>query len=211
MDRSHISIEKLRRANIAEAVEVLAQAYYDNPLPAHAFGKLSRSSRLAKLRRIYRCVLESALVSGHVYIVRRSGAIAGTAVAYSPDQIANPVARSAVHLAAVSSTGLRGAYTYISYAQHIDKLLPTSPHWHLFVVGVAPKFQRQGIGRALVQHFNRVADKDGVPSVLSTGREDQIPFYNALGYAVTNISALSRIDSIVVRVMEREVDAPYPS
>jgi ribosomal protein S18 acetylase RimI-like enzyme len=207
MDTPHISIEKLRRVNISEAAEVLAQAYYSNPLPLHAFGKMKSSKRLIKVRRIYRGIVESGLLIGHVYVVRRKGVIAGIAVAYSPNANARPIAMKVLHAATVTSTGIRGAIAYTQFSKHIAQLKPTTPHWHLFAVGVAPGFQRQGIGQALVQHFNRIADKDSTPSFLTTTREDQVPFYNALGYKVTRIAALPRMEEIVVRAMHRDVEA----
>lgn len=205
MDTNHISIEKLRRKNIDEAVEVFAQAFYNNPLPMQAFGKLSSQKRLARVRRIYRGAVESALLSGHVYIVRRKGVIAGAAIAYSPDSKVMPLARNAIHTATVFLSGVRAAFVYGQHSRHVAKLIPNDPHWRLYFVGVAPNYQREGIGKALVRHFNRLADKDGVPSYLVTAREDHVPFYSAQGYNVTNVSAVPRVEDAVVRVMKRDV------
>lgn len=205
MDRSHISIEKLRRANLSEAVEVLAQAYYNNPLPMHAFGRLPSKKRLVRVRRIYRGAVESALVAGHIYVVRRNGAIVATAIAYSPDSKVQPMAQNLIHYSSVLTTGPRAAIAYHQFSRHVSQFTPTTPHWHLFAVGVAPSFQRQGIGEALVKHFNWMADKAGMPSFLFTAREDQVPFYNALGYKVTNLAAVPKLEKVVVRMMERAV------
>lgn len=95
------------------------------------------------------------------------------------------------------------AYNY--FGRYISQFEPPTPHWHLYAVGVAPNYQRQGIGEALVKHFNRIADKDNRPSFLTTAREDQVPFYSAQGYKVTNVSAVPKMEDIVVRVMQREV------
>lgn len=204
MDHNHISIEKLRRSSIGDAVEVFAQAFYNNPVPMQAFGKLTSKKRLARVRRIYRGAIESALVSGHVYVVRRQGKIAGAAIAFPATDLTKKIARNAIETAAVASCGLRAAFVYGQYSRHVNQLISPDSHWRLYFVGVSPGFQRQGIGQALVKHFNRMADNDGTPSYLATAREDQVPFYNALGYRVTSVSAIPGVEDAVVRVMKRD-------
>lgn len=57
MPNSHVSIENLTRRHLPDAVEVIAQAFYRNPLAKHAFGDLDDETRLRRARRVYRGVM----------------------------------------------------------------------------------------------------------------------------------------------------------
>ena len=52
------------------------------------------------------------------------------------------------------------------------------------VVGVAPAFQGQGYGRALLQPLLDQADREGVPVYLETAQPKNVSFYERLGFRV---------------------------
>ncbi len=58
------------------------------------------------------------------------------------------------------------------------------PHWYVMVVGVAPAFQGQGLGRALLQPMLDRAAADGVPCYLETTQPRNVTFYERLGFRV---------------------------
>ena len=66
-----------------------------------------------------------------------------------------------------------------------EKLRPAEPHWHLDIVGVSPDRQGLGIGSALVKVGLGGADRAGVPAFLVTSDAPNVPFYEHLGFAVT--------------------------
>ncbi|KAI0261086.1 hypothetical protein BC834DRAFT_495270 [Gloeopeniophorella convolvens] len=56
--------------------------------------------------------------------------------------------------------------------------------WHLQVLGVRERFQRHGIGRALIEHIRPLAQADGVPLCLETQDSNNVPYYQARGFAL---------------------------
>ena len=58
------------------------------------------------------------------------------------------------------------------------------PHWYLAGIGVEPPLQRQGIGSALMQPGLEGAEHDGLPVVLLTNSEVNLPFYRHHGFEV---------------------------
>ena len=59
---------------------------------------------------------------------------------------------------------------------------PTTAHWYLSHLGVAPERQGAGVGRALVEAGLRRADSDGVGAYLETANPDNVAFYEAAGF-----------------------------
>ncbi len=60
----------------------------------------------------------------------------------------------------------------------------TSPYWHLFILGVEPGHQGQGVGRGLLAPVLAQADAAGERSYLETLEERNLAFYSRLGFAV---------------------------
>jgi ribosomal protein S18 acetylase RimI-like enzyme len=67
-----------------------------------------------------------------------------------------------------------------SDAQH-----PSEPHWYLHVAGCSPAHQGKGFGKAAIRAGLARARADGVPAYLETANENNLAFYQALGFRVT--------------------------
>ncbi len=67
----------------------------------------------------------------------------------------------------------------------IEAAHPEEPHWYLAVVGTEPRLQHQGIGSALLAPVLARCDRDFVPAYLESSREDNVAFYQRLGFEVT--------------------------
>lgn len=58
------------------------------------------------------------------------------------------------------------------------------PHWYIFLIGVDPPAQGQGLGNALLRPLFEEADVAGVPCYLETFNPDNLPFYRRHGFEV---------------------------
>jgi ribosomal protein S18 acetylase RimI-like enzyme len=58
--------------------------------------------------------------------------------------------------------------------------------WYLWMVGVAPAAQRQGVGGGLIRQVLKAADAEGAGCYLDTHRLDNVRFYRALGFEVVS-------------------------
>lgn len=54
---------------------------------------------------------------------------------------------------------------------------PTKPHWYLWLIGVDPAFQRQGIGSALLRHTLKACDERQEIAFLESSDPLNVPFY----------------------------------
>jgi ribosomal protein S18 acetylase RimI-like enzyme len=67
-----------------------------------------------------------------------------------------------------------------------DAAHPAEPHWYLHIVGARPESQRRGFGGAAVMAGLTRADQDHLPAYLETANEQNIGFYDRLGFVVTH-------------------------
>lgn len=87
------------------------------------------------------------------------------------------------------------------------KALMPNPHWYLSAVGVSPDRQGEGLGSALVRSGLRRADDDNVLVYLETETEDNVRFYEHLGFDVVEQITATALD-LPVWLMTRPPPAP---
>lgn len=203
MSAAHVTIENLTRRHLSDAVEVIAQAFYKNGLARHALRGVDEQTRLKRVRRIYRGVMEVALQKGRVFVVRREGRIAGAAVAYPPSEQGMGFVSRAISGMGVITVGPAATGRYVAYEREIQKMRPKMPHWYLFFLGVTPAYHGQGIGTAFVRHICRLADADHVPCYLETTVEQQLEFYARHGFVHEETRPLKFLDDMHVSGMLR--------
>ena len=82
-------------------------------------------------------------------------------------------------------------------------------YWHLFILGVAPDHQSQGVGGRLIRPVLAEADAAGERCYLETLEERNLSFYSRLGFAVGEEVAQPGLPTFWTMVREpREVQTP---
>ena len=84
-------------------------------------------------------------------------------------------------------------------------------YWHLFILGVAPDHQGQGVGSRLVAPVLAEADRAGERCYLETLEEHNLSFYSRLGFTVGEEVAQPGLPTFWTMVREpRDVQTPAP-
>ena len=83
---------------------------------------------------------------------------------------------------------------YMNVSDALRKKHAPEPYWYLWVLGVDPSSQRQGIGGRLMQPVLEQADKEGIPCYLETENEQNIGVYQRLGFNVVESKAIPIIN-----------------
>jgi GNAT superfamily N-acetyltransferase len=81
-------------------------------------------------------------------------------------------------------TGWRAALLLKGHRM-LDQAAPDRPHWYLRVVGVAPQYQRHGVGMVLLRPALERCDREGTPAYLVASQCKNVPFYEQQGFRVT--------------------------
>jgi ribosomal protein S18 acetylase RimI-like enzyme len=74
---------------------------------------------------------------------------------------------------------------YYLEAQH-QRLMP-EPHYYLFLLGVEPARQGQGVGSQLITPMLARCDREQARVYLETSRADNLPFYERHGFEVVEV------------------------
>jgi ribosomal protein S18 acetylase RimI-like enzyme len=61
---------------------------------------------------------------------------------------------------------------------------PREPHWYLPLLGVDPARQGRGLGGLLLEHANRLFDRDGVVAYLESSNPRNVGLYQRHGFEV---------------------------
>jgi len=64
-----------------------------------------------------------------------------------------------------------------------DRYHPQEPHYYIRTLGVAPRFQGQGLGTALLRPTIDRCDEEGVPAYLEASSQRSAALYERLGFA----------------------------
>jgi ribosomal protein S18 acetylase RimI-like enzyme len=159
----------------------LARAFADDPVMRWLLPTArARTQRLPRLFAMELCYLY--LPHEEVYTTRD---LAGGAMWAPPGGWRTPAASILRALPRLVWT-LRGHMpTAVHCVTAIERIHPPEAHWYLAVVGTEPSRQHEGIGSALLAPVLERCDHDFVPAYLESSREDNLAFYQRLGFEVT--------------------------
>jgi ribosomal protein S18 acetylase RimI-like enzyme len=176
-----VDVVRLERSRLGEASDVLARAFRDDPAWVWLIPDDERRARL--LPWLFRVGFE--VTAADVWAT--PGAVRGAARWLPPGR---PAMRIGPTLRALVTTPFRlGAATtpFLAYGRSVEALraeVAPGPHWYLAGIGVDPSAQRTGVGSALIAPGVEAAARDGLPTVLLTNNEANLPFYERHGFVV---------------------------
>ena len=188
-------VEPATLDHLEAVVEVLTDAFVDDPIMAWAFERSVRPRRLAALW---------TFMAGAGYLPRGRSALAGSAGAalwLGPGEELSEAfweARGADFATAVEGDVERlGALGQEMGARH-----PSVEHWYLLAIGCRPAAQGRGVGSALLEHTLAHVDEGGHAAYLEATTPRSRALYERFGFVVT--AEFSAADSPPLWGMWRE-------
>ena len=189
-----IKIAPLDIKDTEKAIEVLFAAFGRDPLMYYFFG--NEYQNLARYLMQYVCKLAdiSDLLLWGAFIEEE---LTGVAQITSPEAVdqnkQEEIAQVEEQLAiAVGEAVIARIERYV---QVKEASKPKQPHFYLNVLGVLPKSQGQGVGKALIEKLHKMSE-ESTPScgvALDTENERNLDFYHRLGYCVSTKTDLDRV------------------
>ncbi|MDJ0848924.1 MAG: GNAT family N-acetyltransferase [Myxococcota bacterium] len=168
---------------VADAIEVLARAFRDNPLNVAAVGG-TPERRLGSNRAGTRGLVEVAQRHQAVWTVCEGARLAGALIGTPPGEYPLPAAPLRERMRALRVQGFRVARRWAQVFRALERLHPLEPHWYLGTLGVDPDAQGRGLGGTLLRQWLAHADATGASVYLETDRERNLRFYGRAGFSV---------------------------
>jgi GNAT superfamily N-acetyltransferase len=175
-------VTQLPGALRTQAVEVLAAAFLNDPAWV-AIGPRRVPARRRLLDRYYDILVREALRwGGPSWCVIHERSVVGVALTYA-NGLRFPPPRATLRetppfLLAGPGPGLRAAWVDSVMKRHH----PHHEHLLLWYLAAHPTVQRQGIGRALLDHVRSEAGRARRPIYLDTTKPSNVPYYESQGY-----------------------------
>lgn len=171
-----------------QATQMLARAFLTDPAYTAIFP--NEVERKKALQRLFGAVVSYSLVYG---LVHTTPALEGAACWLLPGNAEITLwrmLRTGLGLQrAVVSFSAQARQTVLATLEYLDEIHKREapgPHWYLWLLGVEPEFQGQGIGSRLIQPILARADQEGLPCYLETQTEENVAFYQKRGFEVVS-------------------------
>ena len=178
-------ITRLAERQVEEAGEMLGRAFFDNPMAVYLLP--DAATRIRPLTWMFDRTTRYGHLFGEVYTT--TGGIDGAAVWLTPES--PPMSRETAGRAGMAELpqkmGPEAFPRLMVMKSHFDELRrrdAPEPHWYLWVLGVDPPRQGQGVGSALLQPVLAQADTAGLPCYVETDKPINVPFYQRHGFEV---------------------------
>ncbi|MCK4177639.1 GNAT family N-acetyltransferase [Aciditerrimonas ferrireducens] len=187
-------------AELPRLVEVLAEAFDDDPLACYLFPPAGVRRR--GLRRFFRLQLRRLLAgAGEVWTTED---LLGAALWVPPVAERPASLRDLWALAPVLVDLLAGGRPTVALRllADVERARPTEPHWYLATLGTAPRAQGRGIGSTLLQAVLARLDAEGLPAYLESSKERNVPFYARHGFEIVG-EARAKDDPLTLWLMWR--------
>jgi ribosomal protein S18 acetylase RimI-like enzyme len=166
------------------AGDVLARAFFDDPLSVYLFP--NEAKRPDQLRWLYRGSARYAHRYGETYATPDVGGVALWLPPERPHPSQLGMVRVGMGLAPLKfgPGWLRRSVAAMNALDERHKLDVAPRHWYLFLLGVDPSHQGQGMGGRLIEPVLTRAAADGVTCYLDTTNERNVAFYRKHGFEV---------------------------
>jgi len=195
---------RLRKDHVKAASRMLARAFHDDPVVAHAYHDAAEMR--ARLPYVYEFLLRSSLP--HAQAWATSEQLEGIALwTHSEQATVSPrtfLLSGAIWPAFRMGVGAaRRMRPFFDYVEKRRRELVSFAHWYLAVIGVDPESQGRGHGGSLLRPMLSWLDEQGLPSCLETEKERNVSLYRHFDYEVIDDYVIPDTD-VRLWVMLRE-------
>lgn len=183
---------RLDARQIKAASELLGRAFMRDPMWEYLAPGLARRARV--LPPSFGITVRYSLRYGEVYTTPALDGVACWLTPGTTSPSLSQLIRLSIHGAPLE-LGLMGLLRYTAvenYTSEVHKHSLPGRHWYLWVIGVEPARQGQGIGAMLIQPVLARADAGGLPCYLETMNEVNVPFYQKHGFKVVSEGEVPR-------------------
>jgi GNAT superfamily N-acetyltransferase len=199
-----LEIQAAGRGDAAEAAQLLARAFSDDPLSRWFLP--AESTRERRLRQYFLTELRyESLLRGAVDVARADRRIIGAAAWLRPGSaLGTELAALPGYLQAFG----RRISTVVRYQTVALAARPRQePYWYLAIIGVDPARQGSGVGAALLRSRLAQCDQEGTAAYLESSKLANVPVYQHFGFEATGVLGLPEGAPAVTTMWRPPADA----
>ncbi len=206
MDSQALSVRPAVPADVGPLAGVLARAFYDDP----PFVWMLPDSRTRQLRarRLFATILRAeAMRHGGVEVAIQGGAVVGGTIWLPPGHWHPTTTQQLLSLPGyIRALGRRlGPSSVLQSA--LSRAHPREPHWYLYVIGVEPDRQGQGVAGSLLRSRLRRCDHEGQPAYLESSKVTNVPLYEHFGFRSTGTPALPEGAPVITTMWRSPIES----
>jgi len=196
-DLRPIEVTALDASEFVTAGEVLAGAFQDDPLWVAVIGDPMRRPEL--LARMFAGLTKTTVTARG--IAEKTPRLEGVALWLPPARDIRlwDMARSGFLLPrfvlSLPRQDRQQLMAVLGQVGERKKTLMREPHWYVSTIGVDADYQGQGLGLALMGHGISRADRGDTPIYLETEAEENVGFYQHLGFEVIEVFTPEGLDA----------------
>jgi ribosomal protein S18 acetylase RimI-like enzyme len=182
-------INELRRLTgqqLPQATAMIGRAFHKDPLSIYVYP--DEAERARRLPLMFGIALRYTLRYGEVTTTPE---VSGAACWLPPEHGSMSIWQM-LGVGALATglkmglPGLRRIRNSENYTGNMHHRCITEPHWYLWVLGVDPSHQGQGIGGALLRAGVARAEASHLPCYLETMNPNNVPLYQKFGFVVAD-------------------------
>jgi GNAT superfamily N-acetyltransferase len=178
-------IVNLGATQITDAGRVLGRAFWDDPAAIYVMPDDAKRTEQLTWFMTQACRYGDLFGSVHT----TAGKVEGTAIWLPPEEthVSDEKMSQAGFDELPDRLGADGYERFGNMFGYMDELHErdmSGPHWYLFILGVDPPRQGQGLGSAVIQEGLAQADAAALPCYLETMKARNVPFYQKHGFEV---------------------------
>jgi GNAT superfamily N-acetyltransferase len=207
MSSEAVTVEPAVARDIKPLAAVLGRAFYADPpfiwmLPDPA-------TRLSRSGKLFATILRAeALQHGGVEVARAGGEIVGGAIWLPPGHWQPEVRQQIRALPGyVRAFGRRLGHGS-ALVQALARAHPREPHWYLYVIGVDPSRQGQGVAGMLLRSRLRRCDQDGHPAYLEASKPASVPLYQHFDFEPTGTPSVPDGAPVITAMWRHPANRP---
>lgn len=179
-------LQRLTEQQLPQAIAMIGRAFHKDPLSVYIYP--NEAERTRHLQLMFGIALRYTLRYGEVTTTPE---IVGAACWLPPERTAVSIGQL-LRVGALTTSlkmglsALRRVDNSENYMRSMHQRCITEPHWYLWVLGVDPANQGQGIGGALLRAGIERADASHLPCYLETMNPDNVPLYQNFGFVIAD-------------------------
>ncbi len=191
MTGSPVSLIRLDNSHINDAAETLANAFWNYPLNRYFYPDDTEQKRMTVSG--FRSVVKRSVLYGEAYST--SDYMEGVVLWLPSKQLdMNIWQRFRSGDIAKEMKESRGAKkrvrTFYRYTRMLHGQLVPDEHMFLWVIGVAPEFQGNGLSSRLMKPMLSRLDEQNLPCFVETHAENNVPLYQHFGFKIVDESII---------------------